>query len=163
MEFYRDGGNPKYPNYMKQFRKLSGQNPYNLVMLLFDNEIIDGKSPVAKFSRKWIKNEQQEDLKKYNWIYLQDNVFISTTPLTEGEDKTDIEMLFDQTVQNIEIEGRTLDKTGIKDKTKYFNKDIFSRYIMKHYEEINFDNFRSVFNNMREAMALYQNVKQLNA
>ena len=163
MEFYRDGGNPKYPNYMKQFRKLSGQNPYNLVMLLFDNEITDGNSPVAKFSRKWMKNEQKENLKKCNWTYLQDNVFISTTPLIDEEDKTDIEMLFDQMVQSVEIEGRTLDKTGTKDKTKYFNKDIFSRYIMKHYEEINFDNFRSIFNNMREAMVLYQKVKQLNA
>ena len=34
---------------------------------------------------------------------------------------------------------------------------------MKHYEEINFDNFKSIFNNMREAMVLYQKVKQLNA
>lgn len=90
-------------------------------------------------------------------------MFISTTPLIDEEDKTDIEMLFDQMLQNIEIEGRTLDKTGTKDKTKYFNKDILSRYIMKHYEEINFDNFKSIFNNMREAMVLYQKVKQLNA
>ena len=64
------------------------------------------------------------------------------TPLVNELEYTDIEMLFDNEVQDVEINGRKLDKTGKKDKEKFFNKDIFSHYIMRNYEKINFDNFR---------------------
>lgn len=78
------------------------------------------------------------------------------TPLVSGHDQTDIEMLFDKEVQEIEIDGRKLDKTGNKNKDKFFNKDVFSHYIMKNYERINFDNFRPMLDDICNIMELYQ-------
>ena len=43
-----------------------------------------------------------------------------------------------------------------QDKEKFFNKDIFSRYIMKNYEKNNFDNFRPMLDDIRSIMELYQ-------
>ena len=155
MEFYMDKGNPKYPKYMKQFKEISKRNPTNSIIILFDNEFADQGSPVSKFSGKWLKGDQQESLKKNNWVHAKDNLYVVITPLIREQDKTDIEMLFDEKVQNIEIDGRTLDKTGKKDKTKYFNKDIFSKYIMRNYESIDFENFKPMLDDFRRIMALY--------
>lgn len=156
LEFY-NGKNPKYPNYIDEFKKMSGKNPTNPVILLFDNELIEKDSPISKFSRKWLKSTQEEELRKENWINIQDNLYVMLTPLIDGLKMTDIEMLFDEELQNIEIDGRTLDKTGEKDKSKYFNKDFFSKYIMKNYDSINFENFKFILNDIEKIIMLYKN------
>ena len=87
---------------------------------------------------------------------MQDNLYVATTPLVPEYDQTDIEMLFDEEIQNIEIDGRTLDKSGKKDKEKYFNKEIFSKYIMKNYDNIDFENFKPIFENLKEMIISYK-------
>lgn len=149
MEFYGGSGNPKYSKYIKYLKKISDRKPSNIVVLMFDNELENKESPISKFSRRWLKGKQDE-LKKENWLYMQDNLYVATTPLVPEYDQTDIEMLFDEEIQNIEIDGRTLDKSGKKDKEKYFNKEIFSKYIMKNYDNIDFENFKPIFENLKE-------------
>ena len=155
MEFYRDKGNPKYPKYMKMFKEISKRKPTNAVMLLFDNELLLKESPVFKFLSKWSLRDQMEKLQKNRFLYIQDNMYIIVTPLVRDCEYTDIEMLFDKEVQDIEIDGRKLDKTGRNDKEKFFNKDVFSHYIMKNYEKINFDNFRPMLDDIRSIVKLY--------
>lgn len=155
-EFYKDGGNAKYPNHMRYFKELGNRNPTNSVILLFDNELADDKKPALKFSKKCLTGEQHELLKKERWVHIQDNLYMLVTPLINEYDQTDIEMLFDEDVQNIVIDGRALDKSGKKDKEKYFNKDIFSQYIMKNYKKINFDNFRPMLDDIRKIVLSYK-------
>ena len=150
VEFYRKGRNPKYPNYMEYFKELGKRKPINPVILVFDNELIDEKKPASKFAKRWLNEDQKKLLKKNNWVHIQDNLYMVVTPLVEGSDQTDIEMLFDEDVQNIEIDGRILDKTGTKNKKEYFNKDIFSQYIMKNYDKINFVRFKPIFENLEK-------------
>ena len=73
-----------------------------------------------RFAKNWLEEEQKEKLKDSRNVYVQDNVFMVVTPLVSGHDQTDIEMLFDKEVQEIEIDGRKLDKTGNKNKDKFF-------------------------------------------
>ena len=103
--------------------------------------------------------DQKKALKEDNWVHIQDNLYMMVTPLVEGSEQTDIEMLFDEDIQNIEIDGRILDKTGTKNKNEYFNKDIFSQYIMKNYDKINFVRFKPIFENLDKIITLYQSEK----
>lgn len=156
MEFYRDKGNPKYPKYMKMFKEISMRKPTNAVMLVFDNELSVKESPVFKFLGKWSLKEQMEKLQENRLLHIQDNMYMVVTPLVSDFEYTDIEMLFDKEIQDMEIDGRKLDKTGKKDKEKYFNKDFFSHYIMKNYEKISFDNFRPMLDDIRRIVELYR-------
>lgn len=156
MKFYTEKENVKYPNYMRYFKEMSGKKPLNPIVLLFDNELVNDKKPAGDFAKNWLEEEQKEKLKDSRNVYVQDNVFMVVTPLVSGHDQTDIEMLFDKEVQEIEIDGRKLDKTGNKNKDKFFNKDVFSHYIMKNYERINFDNFRPMLDDICNIMELYQ-------
>lgn len=156
MEFYRDKGNPKYPKYMKMFKEMSMRKPTNAVMHVFDNELSVKESPVFKFLGKWSLKDQMEKLQENRLLHIQDNMYMVVTPLVSDYEYTDIEMLFDKEIQDMEINGRKLDKTGKKDKEKYFNKDIFSHYIMKNYEKISFDNFRPMLDDIRRIVELYR-------
>jgi len=157
MKFYRDVENTKYPNYIKYFIGLGNRRPSNPVMLLFDNELADASKPVSKFCKKWLNDEQTESLREGGMLHIQDNIYMMVTPLVTGKNQTDIEMLFDEDVQEIEIDGRKLDKSGKKDKEKYFNKDVFSHYIMKNYKKINFQNFKPMLDDICKVMSQYKN------
>lgn len=159
VEFYKKGRNPRYPNYMEYFKELGKRKPTNPVILVFDNELMDEKKPASKFAKRWLNEDQKKALKEDNWVHIQDNLYMMVTPLVEGSEQTDIEMLFDEDIQNIEIDGRILDKTGTKNKNEYFNKDIFSQYIMKNYDKINFVRFKPIFENLDKIITLYQSEK----
>ena len=159
VEFYKKGRNPRYPNYMEYFKELGKRKPTNPVILVFDNELMDEKKPATKFAKRWLNEDQKKALKEDNWVHIQDNLYMMVTPLVEGSEQTDIEMLFDEDIQNIEIDGRILDKTGTKNKNEYFNKDIFSQYIMKNYDKINFVRFKPIFENLDKIITLYQSEK----
>lgn len=156
VKFYSEKNNKEYFNYMKSLKNISGRNPLNSVILLYDNEISDSRKPISDLIKNNKKEIDIELLKNKNWVYLKDNLYVMVTPLIDNNDESDIEMLFDKDIQNIEIEGRRFDKTGKKDKKEYFNKDIFSRYIMKHYKEINFNGFIPVLNNIEEIISEYK-------
>lgn len=155
MKFYTEKENAKYPNYMRYFKENSGRKPLNPVVMLFDNELVNDKKPAGYFAKKWLKEGQREKIKADRLVHIQDNVYMLVTPLVEGYEQTDIEMLFEKEIQEIEIDGRKLDKTGKKDKEKFFNKDIFSHYIMRNYEKISFENFRPMLDDIRSIMELY--------
>ncbi len=156
VKFYSEKTNKEYFNYMKSLKNISGRNPLNSVILLYDNEISDSRKPISDLIKNNKKEIDIELLKNKNWVHLKDNLYVMVTPLVDNNDESDIEMLFDKDIQNIEIEGRRFDKTGKKDKKEYFNKDIFSRYIMKHYKEINFNGFIPVLNNIQEIISEYE-------
>lgn len=138
------------------FKEMSMRKPTNAVMLVFDNELSVKESPVFKFLGKWSLKDQMEKLQENRLLHIQDNMYMVVTPLVSDYEYTDIEMLFDKEIQDMEINGRKLDKTGKKDKEKYFNKDIFSHYIMKNYEKISFDNFRPMLDDIRRIVELYR-------
>lgn len=156
MKFYTEKENANYPNYMQYFKEMSGRKPLNPVVLLFDNELVNDKKPAGDFAKNWLNGEQKEKLKNCRNVQVQDNVFMVVTPLVSDCEQTDIEMLFDKEIQDIEIDGRKLDKTGEKNKEKYFNKDVFSHYIMKNYKNINFENFRPMLDDICNIMGVYQ-------
>ena len=155
IEFYKSGGNGRYPNYMGYFKELSNRRPANSVILIFDNELADDKKPASKFAKKNLDKEQQELLKKNRWSHVQDNLYMLVTPLVQEYSETDIEMLFDKDTQNIKIDGRVLDKAGKENKEEYFNKEVFSQYIMKNYEKIDFDNFKPMLDDIRKIILEY--------
>lgn len=148
--------NNTYYNHMEVLKNISGGRPLNSVILLYDNEISNSKKPISDLIRNYKNEIDIELLKSRNWINFKDNLYIMVTPLVNGFDESDIEMLFDEGVQNVKIDGRSFDKTGKKDKKEYYNKDIFSKYIMKNYKEINFDRFISVLNNIKEVSLEYK-------
>lgn len=111
-------------------------NRVNPVILLFDNEQVTDK-PLRKFlNHIGIKAKINSDL-----MNLTANLYLQTISLINDFDECEIEDLYSEDILNIIIKGKKFEKIVEKDKEDTFSKDIFSKYILEHYYEIDFSNF----------------------
>ncbi|RIW11107.1 retron Ec67 family RNA-directed DNA polymerase/endonuclease [Veillonella parvula] len=123
----------EYINNKSQYGIITNVNP---VILLFDNEQKSDK-PLRTFLRH-IEAELNTNQILMN---LNANLYLQTIPLINNFNECEIEDLYTEEVLNISINGKKFEKL-VKDSTEgTFSKDIFSKYILEHYQEIDFCNF----------------------
>lgn len=163
--YYSNQSNQNHPQYIKEFEALQGIRPYNAVVLLFDNELKEKERPVAKFCKDCMKGEQkqkkEQELGKELYVLLESNLFLMMTPLKDEKEIGDIEDLFSDEVLNVEIEGKKFTKADDYDINRYYGKDRFSKYIMKNYEKIDFNDFRPLLDKIRYITMQYKNGDEL--
>ncbi|MEC0695962.1 retron Ec67 family RNA-directed DNA polymerase/endonuclease [Bacillus atrophaeus] len=143
-------------NYLNYFKTISNTLPQSPVILMFDNEIKSGKKkPIGDFlNHAKVDDEQVETLKNEYKINIIDNLYLLTVPLI-GKSECDIEDLFDNTTLSQKINGKKFIKKDDYDTSKYYGKDIFSKYILDNYLNIDFNNFRSVLDNINNIINMY--------
>ncbi|MBF1766303.1 MAG: hypothetical protein HXP23_09820 [Veillonella sp.] len=74
------------------------------------------------------------------FLKLNANLYLQKIPRINNSD-CEIEDLYSKETLNISIDGKKFEKT-VKDSVENtFSKDIFSKYILEHYQEIDFENF----------------------
>lgn len=144
------------PNYLEYFRKLTGQNPSNPVVFLFDNENQTKDKPLKKFlGEKTITSAMKKTLQEKLSVELieESRLFLMTSPLPHGLQESEIEDLLPNDILAMKIEGREFDRSGRKDKEKFYNKDVLSRYVYQQYEEIDFSGFKSLLDALDSIVA----------
>ena len=120
----------KYINNKREYRMITDVNP---VILLFDNE----EEP-DKPLRKFLKHIGMNGESNKPFLQLNDNLYLQKIPRINDSD-SEIEDLYSKEILNISINDKKFEKI-VKDKDT-FSKDIFSKYILEHYQEIDFSNF----------------------
>lgn len=132
------------PNYLEKFSQLCGTKQRNPVIFLYDNETTSDR-PLKQFL-KYIKLDEnrrkllQRDLS----IRLVEGskLYLVTVPLVCGKAECEIEDLFTQETLDTELGGRHFTREDSYDKSAFYGKDTFSKYIYSNYETIDFSNFR---------------------
>lgn len=123
----------KYINNKREYGMITDVNP---VILLFDNEQKTDK-PLKKF----LKHIGAELNTNQILMHLNANLYLQTIPLINKFRECEIEDLYTEEVLNISIHGKRFEKM-VKDSAEdTFSKDIFSKYIIENYQEIDFTNF----------------------
>lgn len=138
------------PNYFDYFHNLTGKEPANPVIFLFDNEMISDR-PLRKFIggrniQKNVKPELESHQKAQ--MILESKLYIMTNPLVEGHNECEIEDLFPAEILNQKIDGRSFSRNGKGNIEKYYNKDVFSRHIYSNYENIDFSGFKELLDTL---------------
>ena len=95
------------------------------------------------------------------FYHIKSNLYVQTIPLIKGAEYTEIEDLYPKETLETIIDGRTFNRDGKADKTKYYNKDIFSKYILKNYTGISFDNFIPLLDTFSEIIGNYNSIKSM--
>lgn len=116
-------------------------------ILLFDNEK-NTKRPLRGFiSYTELSELKKEQLEKKNYVLLEPNCKLNlvSVPLPLGKNECELEDLFTDETLNIEINGRKFSRHD-EDPQKYYNKDIFSKYIFQNYTKIDFTGFKPLLN-----------------
>ncbi|WP_307480553.1 retron Ec67 family RNA-directed DNA polymerase/endonuclease [Cytobacillus purgationiresistens] len=161
---YQDGGSALNNIYnffdskiFTSFKKLSKGLPINPVILMFDNEIKSGKNkPIGKFlNHAGLGDEKRGILENEYMVDIIDNLYLLTVPLIGGKSECDIEDLFEEITLSRKIDGRKFSKKDNYDISKYYGKEIFSKVILNNYSDINFNEFRSVLDNINNIIDIY--------
>lgn len=158
--FFSDKEGKVYPNYLKYFNSF-GTKPLNPTIFIFDNEISSKvDKPVKKFIYYVYKGNSQLRQKKMKLLEdnlsleITENLFVVTNKLLENCDETEMEDLFDDETLAHEDGGKTFSKNG--DSESHYGKEIFSKFILKNFEEINFENFRPILDKLDESVMKYR-------
>ena len=114
------------------------------VIFIFDNEQVSDR-PLRKFLN-YINNKSLLENRNYN--HIQDNLYVLTNPLVNGNKECEIEDLFDNTVLSHTMGGKTFSRKDT-DNEKYYGKAIFSQYIEKQYENIDFSDFKPMLEDIK--------------
>lgn len=156
--YYTDSKDAAFPDYYHYFLKF-GNKPHMPVILLFDNEIgPKERKPLKKFIQFYkISQDKEAELKKQLYCRLQDdaNIFLCTNPLIGNKAECEIEELFPAEVLSVELGGKKFSRASKPDNTRFYGKEIFSKYIEQNYKEIDFSGFRGLLDAIREVVRVY--------
>ena len=117
------------------------------IVLLFDNEK-NSKRPLRGFINYTELSEvEKAQLEKENYVLLEPNCKLNlvSVPLPSGKSECELEDLFTDETLNIEINGRKFSRHD-ENPEKYYNKDIFSKYVFQNYAKIDFTGFKPLLN-----------------
>lgn len=143
-------GTNNYPAIYKFLQKKSSSMPHNPVILVFDNEQESNK-PLKKFIDH--AKIPQKPLK--SGCKIIDNLYLVTNPLVNGMKECEIEDLFDETVLLTTIGGKIFSRDKDADNNRCYGKEIFSEYIMKNYQKINFSEFIPILDDFNAIINSY--------
>lgn len=131
-------------NYYKYLTEKCGCVQKAPIVLLFDNETESDK-PLKKFLNDNLKESLGDKKALQDNLYLclkkDSKLYILTNPLIEGKTECEIEDMFTNDTLSLELGGKRFCRNGSFDTEKYYGKDIFSTYILSHYNSINFSGF----------------------
>ena len=140
-------GKNRLDNLCDYFKKYKTEFSSHPTIMLFDNEK-NTKRPLNKFiGYAELCEQKKEQLEKENYVLLEPNCKLNLVSVPLPLDKSECEMedLFSEETLNIEIGGRKFSRKD-ENPQKYYNKDIFSKYIFQNYEKIDFTGFKPLLN-----------------
>ncbi len=113
--------------------------------------VVNKKLNISNSSKKLFED------KFYISLIENGNLFLATNHLVKDKSECEIEDLFDDELLELKLGNKVFDRSGKKDSKKYYSKDIFSKYVMKNYDDINFERFRPFLNNLNAIIKLWNN------
>ena len=162
-ELYTGKGAHWKTAYYPYFLALSGKKPQWPVILVYDNEINDKTRPISKLLHSiGMGEEGKERLKKSlkEQLVAGGNLYLVTHPLAEGKSVSEIEDLFAERTRAVVIDGRGLSLRDDYDPQVSYGKDAFSKYVLSHYQTIDFVRFIPLLDRIRDAVAETQAAEQ---
>lgn len=140
--------NDAAPNYLEYFTRLTGEAQKNPTIFLFDNELSNkskNAKPLQKFCKAiGLRDSKKNELQSNYYIQLveQSKLFLLTNPLAADKTESEIEDLFTEETLSHEIRGRTFSRDDKVDRSKYYGKNEFSKYVFSNYHAIDFSGFK---------------------
>lgn len=137
-------GNKRIPSYLNFFCQLSGKEPQQPTILIYDNEQKSDR-PLKKFLNEELHAtpEQKAKLESNYQLLLVPNskLFLVVPPVPSGKEECEIEDLFSADLLAIDLDGKTFCRKDKFDTSKYFGKEIFSQFVYDNYRNIDFSKF----------------------
>lgn len=144
------------PNYIDYFKRISSAKPNRPVILLFDNEMKSGKKPLKSFVNTiGVDEDKRISLSSNLGINIISNLFLLTNPLVKSMPECEIEDLFNDDTLSYTIGGKSFSRDSNFDSSKFYGKEIFSKYISRNYKDIDFSEFKPLLEKLNDMVNNY--------
>lgn len=151
-------GKEGLPNYLQYFKEKFGVRPQKPVIFVFDNELMNKDKPLSKFANHaGLKDTDKTKLSENLYVKLSDNLYLLTNPILKDKKEAEIEDLFDSNTLSHEINGKKFSLSSNFDNSKFYGKEIFSKYISSNYKNIDFSGFKRFLDGLNEIINSYDN------
>ncbi|MDK4205492.1 MULTISPECIES: retron Ec67 family RNA-directed DNA polymerase/endonuclease [Bacillus] len=144
------------PNYSEIFKNMN-VNSKNPCIFILDNELNNKEKPLKTLTNYMsLKKDKIDELCDKNYLKIISNLYIVTNPLVNGLNECEIEDLFELDTLKTELDGKTFERCEKKySPSENYGKRVFSTYVWKNYEDLNFENFRPLLNNINQIVTNY--------
>lgn len=136
-------------NYFSYFQRITCRRQLSPVIFLYDNET-NRQKPLKSFlcEHDEITDQQKCELQKdFRLKLLPDSsLFLLTNPLIAGKSDCEIEDLFDPTLLETTLGGKTFSRKDEYNTDMHYGKKIFSEYVLANYRTIDFHGFIPLLN-----------------
>lgn len=132
-------------NFYEYFKEKYNLIPSKPIIFILDNELNDKNKPINKFLKSFEKIKYYECLSDNLYIYLNENMYLLTLPLVNNKTECEIEDMYSEKILQTKINGKYYNKNG---GTNNIGKKMFAVYIKKNFNNINFDNFIPILDNI---------------
>ncbi|MBZ5518207.1 retron Ec67 family RNA-directed DNA polymerase/endonuclease [Bacillus sp. KS1] len=144
------------PNYSEIFKNMN-VNSKNPCIFILDNELNNKDKPIKTLTNYMdLKPDKLDELCDKNYLKIISNLYIVTNPLVNELNECEIEDLFELDTLKTELNGKTFERCEKKyNPSENYGKRAFSKYVWKNYEDINFENFRPLLDNINQIVTNY--------
>jgi hypothetical protein len=137
--------------YKSEFERFSVPGMKEPVILLIDND--DGGRKVLNFVREMLRTNVEE-IKREPYIHVYRNLYLIPTPLQGNQKESKIEDLFDASILEIKIEGKTFNPSNEKVTATTYSKAVFARKVVEEMaSSINFEGFVPLLDRIAKVIA----------
>jgi hypothetical protein len=138
-------------NYALELKKFKAPGLSHAVILLIDND--DAADEIFGV----IKKATGKALSKTaSYGHVMGNMYVVLTPLKNGAKQSQIENCFDDTVLQLNLNGKTFSLDPKADPSLHFGKHILSQYVRDHAAKIDFSGFSGVLDGITAAIEDYE-------
>lgn len=135
--------------YNNIFNEIKGEVNKSPIIIIMDNELISKDKPlkttlnyIGITNHETMKNDLIERSIKY------DRIYILTNELADQQNESEMEDLFDSSILNVKIKGKSFQRNKqINSKTE-FGKKVFAKYVIENYSRIDFSKFKTLLDNI---------------
>jgi len=144
-----NGGTSGLAHFINDYEKISkshfeteiGVHP---VIVLLDNDTGLKSIKNKLISPSTGKKVEHDKIGREDFYYIHSNLYAIVLP----EENQEIEDLFDDSVLDVKLNGKSFNRDPQSDNNKFFGKSIFSKYIEGNKGVISFSGFKCVFDRM---------------
>ncbi|MFL1662957.1 retron Ec67 family RNA-directed DNA polymerase/endonuclease [Bacillus cereus] len=158
--YYVGKENNGYPNFVKKFKDL-GSIPNHPVIFILDNELNNSSKPLKKIMNHMGLNK---DVSKSSfcsedyYMHITENLYLLTHQLVKGLPECEIEDLFDDSILNQKIHGKSFERDDKKfNINNHYGKANFADYISKNYRSVNFSEFKYMLDHLNSIVTFKSN------
>lgn len=154
--------------YGKEYESYGKSLNDNPVIIVLDNDegfngiaccLMNKNSKSALLNEALITINDTKDLKRADIIHVIDNLYIVLTPQGKEGSDSNIEDLFSDEIKKAVLSGKTFNPEKDADPTKEYGKKIFSERVVSVRNDIDFSNFRSLFDRIIMCIKHYNHLK----